>query len=138
MKTTLVKVKYASRGLRTGYGRTHCPRSPRNDSTSGWGWQFCLALLNLLLLASSRAGRDGPRISSWGGPKISEKKISNTHLYSINKLSTKTNTQKSLFLNILRYNHLQQRQKDTKYYCFLIQSSVKKELDALSNLQNHL
>ena len=38
--------------------------------------------------------RDGPRILSWGEPEISEKKNSNTHPYSINKLSTKTNTQK--------------------------------------------
>ena len=60
------------------------------------------------------------------------------HPYSINKLSTKTNTQKSLFLNILRYNHLSTKTKDMKYYCFLIQSSIKRELDALSNLQNHL
>ena len=28
------------------------------------------------------------------------------YLYSIDELSTKTNTKKSLFLNILRYNHL--------------------------------
>ena len=34
MKMTLVQAKYASRGPRTRYGRTHCPRSPRNDSTS--------------------------------------------------------------------------------------------------------
>ena len=71
------------------------------------------------------SARDGPRISSQGGPEISEKKNLNTHPYSINKLSIKTNTQKSLFLNM-------------KYYCFLIQSSIKRELDALSNLQNHL
>ena len=45
---------------------------------------------------------------------------------------------KSLFLNILRYNHLPTKIKDMKHYCFLIQSSMKKELDALSNLQNHL
>ena len=63
------------------------------------------------------------------------KKISNIRPYSINKLSTKTNTQKSLFPNILRYNHLPTKTKDTKHYCFLIQSSVKRELDAL---QNHL
>ena len=74
-----------------------------------------------------------------GGVEIfKKKKISNTHPYSINKLSTKTNTQKSLFLNILRHNHLLTKTKDTKYYCFFIQSSMKKELDALSNLQNHL
>ena len=41
-----------------------------------------------------------------GGPKLIEKKNSNMLPYSINKLSIKTNTQKSLFLNILRYNHL--------------------------------
>ena len=84
--------------------------------------------------------RDGPRISSWGGggAKISEKKISNTQPYSINKLSTKKNTQKSLFLNILRHNHLPTKTKDTKHYYILIQSSMKRELDALSNLQNHL
>ena len=73
-----------------------------------------------------------------GGPEISKKKkISNTHPYSINKLSTKTNTQKSLFLNILRYNLLT-KTKDAKHYYFFIQSSMKRELDALSNLQNHL
>ena len=76
-----------------------------------------------------------------GGSKISGKKkktISNTHPYTINKLSIKTNTQKSLFLYILRYNHLPTKTKDMKHYCFLIQSSMKRELDALSNLQNHL
>ena len=72
------------------------------------------------------------------GPEISEKKISNTHPYSISKLSTKTNTQKSLFLNILRYNHLSIKTKDPKHYYFLIKSSMKMELDALYNLQNHL
>ena len=36
------------------------------------------------------------------GLEISEKKNSNTLPYSINKLSTKTNTQKSLFFNISR------------------------------------
>ena len=41
-----------------------------------------------------------------GGAGDKREKNSNTHPYSINKLSTKTNTQKSLFLNILRYNHL--------------------------------
>ena len=60
------------------------------------------------------------------------------HLYSINKLSIKTNTQKSMFLNILRYNHVPIKTKDMKYYYFLIQSSMKRKLDALSNLQNHL
>ena len=49
----------------------------------------------------------------WGG-EISEKKISNTHPYSINKLSTKKNTQKSLFFNILRYNHLSTKTKKTR------------------------
>ena len=44
---------------------------------------------------------------------------------------------KSLFLNILRYNLLT-KTKDAKHYCFFIQSSMKRELDALSNLQNHL
>ena len=83
--------------------------------------------------------RDGPRILSWGeGPEISKKKNSNMHPYSINKLSTKANNQKSLFLNILRYNHLLTKTKDTKHYCFFIQSFMKRELDALSNLQNHL
>ena len=56
--------------------------------------------------------------------KINEKKKksknSNTHPYSIKKLSTKTNTQKSLFLNILRCNHLLTKTKDTKHYYFLI------------------
>ena len=61
-----------------------------------------------------------------------------THLYVIRKLSIKTNTQKSLFLNILKYNHLPTKTKDTKHYYFLIQSSMKKELDALPNLQNYL
>ena len=46
-----------------------------------------------------------------GGPEISKKKISNMQPYGINKLSTKTNTQKSLFLNILRYIIYQQKQK---------------------------
>ena len=55
-----------------------------------------------------------------GGPEISKKKISNMQPYGINKLSTKTNTQKSLFLNILRYNHLPTKTIDTKHYCFLI------------------
>ena len=54
-----------------------------------------------------------------GGAEISEKKISNTRSYSINKLSIKTNTQKSLFLNILRYNHLLTKTKDTKHYVSL-------------------
>ena len=57
-----------------------------------------------------------------GGPEISEKKKnqknSNTHPYGIEKLSIKTNIQKSLFLNILRYNHLPTKTKYTKYYCF--------------------
>ena len=48
------------------------------------------------------------------------KKNSNTHPYSINKLSTKTNTQKSLFLNILKCNHLPTKTKDTKHYYLLI------------------
>ena len=37
------------------------------------------------------------------GAEISGKKNSNTHPYSINKLSTKTNTQKLLFLNTIIY-----------------------------------
>ena len=57
------------------------------------------------------APRDGLRISSWGLDRSGKKKISNTHSYSINKLSTKANTQKSLFLNILRYNHLPTKKK---------------------------
>ena len=73
-----------------------------------------------------------------GGTIYKRKKISNTYPYSINKLSTKTNTQKSLFLNILRYNHLSTKTKNMKHYYFLIQLSMKRELDALSNLQNHL
>ena len=36
-----------------------------------------------------------------GGQRKAKKKISNTHPYSIKKLSTKTNTQKSLILNII-------------------------------------
>ena len=55
-----------------------------------------------------------------GGPEISKKKKLNTHSYNIKKLSTKTNTQKSLFLNILRCNHLPTKTKDTKHYYFLI------------------
>ena len=57
-----------------------------------------------------------------GGPEISEKKKkknqknSNTHPYGIEKLSIKTNIQKSLFLNILRYNHLPTKRKDTKHH----------------------
>ena len=73
-----------------------------------------------------------------GGDREKKKKISNTHPYSIKKLSTKTNTQKSLILNIIWYNHLPTKTKDTKHYCFLIQSSMKMEFDALLNLQNHL
>ena len=42
--------------------------------------------------------------------------FSNTHPYSINKLSIKTNIQKSLFLNRLRYNHLPTKTKDIKKY----------------------
>ena len=72
-----------------------------------------------------------------GGREAKKRKKSNTHPYSINKLSTKKNTEKSLFLNILRYNLLT-KTKDTKHYCFFIQSSMKRELNALSNLQNHL
>ena len=37
-----------------------------------------------------------------GGWRKAKKKFSNTHPYSINKLSSKTNTQKSLFFNISR------------------------------------
>ena len=59
------------------------------------------------------------------GARDKRKKKLNTHSYSINKLSIKTNIQKLLFLNM-------------KYYCFLIQSFIKRELNALSNLQNHL
>ena len=87
---------------------------------------------------SSPTNRDERRILSRGGAR--DKQIfffPNTHSYSINKLSTKTNTQKSLFLNILRYNLLT-KTKDAKHYCFFIQSSMKRELDALSNIQNHL
>ena len=73
-----------------------------------------------------------------GGARDKQKKISNMHPYIINKLSTKKKTQKSLFFNILIYNHLLTKTKNTKYYCFFIQSSMKKELNALSNLQNHL
>ena len=43
-----------------------------------------------------------------------------THLYVIRKLSIKTNTQKSLFLNILRCNYLSTKTKDTRHYYFLI------------------
>ena len=68
--------------------------------------------------------RDGPKISSWKGRGKGDKrkKNSNTHPYSINKLSTKTNTKKSLFLNILRYNNLSTKTKDTKLYCFYQQN----------------
>ena len=104
---------------------------------------------NFVCIVQVTVGGRSQRIS-WGeagtdpgfqakGLEISEKKKnSNTLPYSINKLSTKTNTQKSLFFNILRYNHLPTEVKDTKHYCFLIQSSMKRELDALSNFQNHL
>ena len=54
------------------------------------------------------------------GAGDNRKKNSNTHSYSINKLSTKKNTQKSLFLNILRCNYLPTKTRDTKYYCLLI------------------
>ena len=56
--------------------------------------------------------RDGPMISNWGLELI-EIFFSNAHSYSIKKLSIKTNTQKSLFLNILRYNQLSTKTKDT-------------------------
>ena len=62
--------------------------------------------------------RDGPRISSWGDGDKRKEKILNTHPYGTKNLSTKTNTQKSLFLNILRYNRLPIKTKDTKHYCF--------------------
>ena len=78
------------------------------------------------------------KLDGGGGRGDKRKKISNMHPYSINKLSTNTNTLKLLFLNILRYNHLPTKTKDTKDYCFLIQSSMKRELNTLSNLQNHL
>ena len=35
MKTMLVQAKLANRGTRMGYGRTHCLRSLRNNSTTG-------------------------------------------------------------------------------------------------------
>ena len=38
-------------------------------------------------------------------------KNSNTYSYTINKSLTKTNTQKLLFLNILRYNRLPTKKK---------------------------
>ena len=44
----------------------------------------------------------------------------NTHPYSIKKLSTKKNTQKSLFLNILRCNHLPIKTKDKILLFFYI------------------
>ena len=52
--------------------------------------------------AGMAATRDGPRISSWGAGDKRNFFFSNMHPYSINKLSTKTNTQKSLFHNISR------------------------------------
>ena len=57
-----------------------------------------------------------------GGPEISKIfffKIRVTHPYSINKLSTKTNTQKSLFLNILRYNLLTKTFLNFTFFFFL-------------------
>ena len=81
---------------------------------------FSPILLHLYL----QPGTD-PEFQVRGGRRKVKKKNLNTHPYSINKLSIKTNTQKSLFLNM-------------KYYCFLIQSSIKRELNTLSNLQNHL
>ena len=56
--------------------------------------------------------------------KKKNQKYLNTHPYSIKKLSTKTNTQKSLFLNILRCNHLPTKIKDTKHYYFLIHRTL--------------
>ena len=53
-----------------------------------------------------------------------KKRNSNTHPYSIKKLSTKTNTKKSSFLNILRHNHLLTKTKDTKHYYFLIHRTL--------------
>ena len=79
-----------------------------------------------------------PGFQAKGDKDKRKKKNSNMHPYSIKKLSTNTNTQKSLFLNIIRYNHLPTKTKDTKHYCFLIQSSMKMEFDTLLNLQNHL
>ena len=45
--------------------------------------------------------RMDPGFQARGVGDKQRKKFSNTHPYSINKLSTKTNTQKSLFLNKL-------------------------------------
>ena len=50
-----------------------------------------------------------------GGPGDKRKKKFQIHIHSINKLSTKTYTQKSSFLNILRYNHLSTKTKDTNH-----------------------
>ena len=94
--------------------------------------------MNVHLCACMQGWTQDFKLGGGGVGDKRKKKISNTHPYSINKLLIKTNTQKSLFLNILRYNHLLTKTKDTKHYYFFIQSSMKREFDALSNLQNHL
>ena len=68
--------------------------------------------------ASFNAGTNPRRGAGDKRKKKKNQKNSNTHPYGIEKLSIKTNIQKSLFLNILRYNHLPTKTKDTKYYCF--------------------
>ena len=53
-------------------------------------------------------------------PKKKLKKIQ-IHIHIVlRNFQTKTNSQKSLFFNILRCNHLPTKTKDTKYYYFLI------------------
>ena len=49
------------------------------------------------------------------------------HPFSINKLSTKINTQKSLFLNILRYKHLPNKNKRHETLLFLYTIIYEKE-----------
>ena len=71
-----------------------------------------------------------PRFQARGVGVKHKKKKSNTHLYSIKKFSIKTNTQKSLFLNILGYNHLTRKIRH-KTLLFLNILSMKRKLDAL-------
>ena len=69
-----------------------------------------------------------------GGVEDKGKKNSNTLPYSINKLSTKTDTQKSLFLNILRYNHLP---TNSKRYTNIFYNLYKLYSLSLSYLYNN-
>ena len=79
---------------------------------------FAIYLISLFVLVyqlylSLIKSRDEPGFQAGGGgPEISKKKFSNTHPYSINKLSTKTNIKIQSSTNknkthetLLRYNH---------------------------------